>query len=233
MPVKEKEPFQDDLNQAIHSKRWIPLGGKRVAVLLLLTLFIALPSIVFFMPQMSTSSPLRPDNAPKLETYASPDEDPRRVAWVGNHDFLQIVREFMIDLRMPVQHGLFPNCSTLLVTMRTEGYTAHLYVMSAYTTANNYVDSSGVIRDATLLINYTAADCGALIRQTHPEAKILCLVEGRPESYIAAECYEDGLFIMTMDEAVSTDTIETDLRMTGAEATIRDLIELPLLPPGE
>jgi hypothetical protein len=229
--LKKKNPYSDEMNEAIHKKRWIPLGGYKVAVILVLLLTSFVIAGTLFLPQMMEGTPLRFGGAvPKLETYDSPDKDPRKIAWVGTHDFMVVLREFTIDLGMPVQHGLFQNCSSLIIPMKNEGYRAHLYVLSAYTTANQMVDMYGNVGDTTVLTNYTAADCGVLIRSVHPQAKILCLVEGRVDSYIATECHDDGLFILLAEEAIMVDTIETDITMTRAEAVIRDLVELPILP---
>lgn len=232
---KEKQktvPFEEELNKAVHKKRWFPFGGRVVAVALLMMVVIAIISAPF-IPSMMTGEPLRfGSNAPKFETYESPEKDPRRIAWVGNTNYITIIRQFIVDLQMPVQHTLYGNCSGLLFNMRNEGYIAHLYVLAEETRSNQIVGRDGVIYDANMLMTYDAADCGVLIREIHKQAKILCLVE-YIDSLEAQDCIDQGFFVMTPDEAVSQDALATDVKMTIAESTVRDLIELPFDPAAD
>lgn len=231
MPIKKKPkvPFEEELNEAVRKGRWMPLGGKRVAAVLALLVIAILIGVPFF-PQMVSESPLRfGGKGYKLETYPPAEEDPRRIAWVGNDSFVVILRSFTLDLRLPVQHSYFGNCSSLLSEMRNSGYYAHLYVLSPVTFRNQFVGEDGSIYDASLFMDYSAADCGVSIRSLDISAKILCLVEGM-DTTTANECLDEGFFILTPEEAVSQDALVQDVRMSIAESTIRDLIELPLNP---
>lgn len=233
MYKKEKQtvPFEDELNEAVHKKRWVPLGGVTVAVILILTIITVIVGSPF-LPSMISDPFLSGKELPKLEIYDSPEEDPRRIAWVGNTNFTTIIRRFVIDLQMPVQHTVYGNCSSLLFNMRNEGYYAHLYVLAEYTMSNQIVGRDGIIYDANLLMTYSGADCGALIREIEPQAKILCLVE-YIDSFDAKDCISEGFFVMVPEEAVSQDALSTDIKMTIAEGTIRDLIELPFDPDAD
>jgi len=85
---KTNTPYQDDLNEAVHKKRWVPLGG--TVVLVGIAFLIGVTLVFPNGAQVTMES--NPDgslyrfgsNPPKTETYAHHEDDPRVIAWVGN-----------------------------------------------------------------------------------------------------------------------------------------------------
>ena len=232
--------FNDDLDSIVGKRRWIPVGGWWVAVPLVV--FIGILLSAPFMPQVTMQlnpndiDPLRyGGDHPKLETYDAPEDDQRVIAWVGSNtnDAFSVLSKFLFNVGVNSRQDYFGTCTALTSKMWADNYKAHLYIVSDVTYANIITDENGIFNTDGIKANITGAGCGMLIKEAHPHAKVLCLGDGDADGYSnVKECIDLGHFAMTYKEALDQDPMEREFTsMTVFEGTIRDLVELPLVPP--